>query len=100
MDLKLDLSNVSEEKLMKIIELLKEDGGETKAKVQQQFINKPFKKLGRKLTTEDVETYRQLNIIHTMGVDNFWKEVKRIVESKVEVEYDETDDKLDPKWLL
>ena len=41
------------------------------------------------------ETYRQLQMIHEIGVENFWKRVKKIVDSRKEIDKSTIDDRLD-----
>ena len=48
-------------------------------------------------TSADKETYRTLTLIHSKGVDNFWREVKQVVESKINVNINDCSDKISSK---
>lgn len=50
-------------------------------------------------TSADKETYRALTLIHSKGVNNFWQEVKRIVESKKEIDVNDCSDILSNEYL-
>ena len=50
-------------------------------------------------TSADKETYRALTLIHSKGSENFWKEVKRIVESKKEIDINDCSDIISNEYL-
>ena len=50
-------------------------------------------------TSADKETYRALTLIHSKGVNNFWQEVKRIVESKKEIDVNDCSDIISNEYL-
>ena len=50
-------------------------------------------------TSADKETYRSLMLIHSKGVNNFWQEVKRIVESKKEIDVNDCSDIISNEYL-
>ena len=50
-------------------------------------------------TYADKETYRALTLIHSKGVNNFWQEVKRIVESKKEIDVNDCSDIISNEYL-
>lgn len=52
------------------------------------------KRLNERLSTNDIETYRTLNLIHEKGVENFWGEVKTIVESKKNININDCSDSI------
>lgn len=53
----------------------------------------------KKNTSADKETYRSLMLIHSKGVNNFWQEVKRIVESKKEIDVNDCSDIISNEYL-
>jgi hypothetical protein len=50
------------------------------------FIKMQQRRIDGKLNNDDIETYRQLGIIHENGIVNFWKKIKIVVESKEDVD--------------
>lgn len=119
MGLQLDLSTLSEEQLLQIIKILKEEnkgkepeqikldtGNSFESQIEYIGQNKVDgvslreKRMKGSLNEHDKETYRQLNIIYNMGKENFWAEVKRIVESRQEIKLSDVDDKIDFRKYL
>lgn len=67
------------------------------AQIFEENINKigpkmKEKRLDGKLDHHDIETYRQLEIIHENGVPNFWARVKNVVDRKVEIRPEDVSD--------
>lgn len=119
MGLQLDLSTLSDEQLLQIIKVLKEENKEKEPEqikldtgnsfdshIENMTQNKVDglslreKRMKGSLNEHDKETYRQLDIIYKMGKENFWAEVKRIVEARQEIDMRGVDDKIDFRRYL
>lgn len=127
MDINLNLTGLSEEAVAKLMLVINEATKSAEAQPKQQLkeievdsgerfgnyltnlkqgrfdgYDYEQKRLKNQLTKHDTETYRELNIIHAKGKEQFWQEVKQIVEGRKEISKDNISDQLsqEDRWLI
>ena len=124
MDINLNLTGLSEEAVAKLMAVVREtqnvpekpqlreievDSGEKFGNSLSNMKQGRFdgydyeqKRLKGRLTRHDEETYRELRLIHEKGKEQFWREVKEIVESKKDINKNDISDQISPedRWLL